>query len=224
MCSSCLHRKHGGCSDSARTPIRAQSHAQASCRSTKCLDAQRTRRLPFVRVPIPDCRCRTDLTASSGQDTLSRISQMQFPGTSAGDEPFILPTEEWEPPAQTHEGLQVFTLGLLLPRSSVEDTNGNWTFPGEDGAVGSGSASTTDGRDTVGGGIGVEDEGYEEEESPDQRKSSSPRPRTPLVDLPRHRPLRSLHHHLQVRAATGSYACAGRRSFLVGRYRRACCS
>lgn len=120
-----------------------------------------------------------DVTASSGQDTLSRISQMQFPGTSAGDEPFILPTEVWEPPAQTHEGLQVFTLGHLLPRSSVEDTNGNWTFPGEDGAAGSGSASTTDGRDAVGGGIGGEDEGYEKEESPGPEEVVQPTPTNP---------------------------------------------
>jgi osomolarity two-component system, response regulator SKN7 len=27
-----------------------------------------------------------------------------------------------------HEGLQVFTLGHLLPRSGVDDVNGNWTF------------------------------------------------------------------------------------------------
>ena len=30
--------------------------------------------------------------------------------------------------ALAHEGLQVFTLGHLLPRSSVEDENGNWSF------------------------------------------------------------------------------------------------
>ncbi|KAG9309199.1 HSF-type DNA-binding-domain-containing protein [Chiua virens] len=117
----------------------------------------------------------TDVTVTSGQDTLSRISQMHFqmhdPGTSAGDGPFIIPPEMWEPPAQNaHEGLQVFTLGHLMPRSNVEDENGNWTFPGEDGA------SSGDGRDPVGGAVGGEDEGYEKEESPGPEEVVQPTP------------------------------------------------
>ncbi|KAG2121938.1 SKN7, two-component response regulator [Suillus clintonianus] len=34
----------------------------------------------------------------------------------------------WDAPTTMHEGLQVFTVGHLLPRSSVEDQNGNWMF------------------------------------------------------------------------------------------------
>ncbi|KAF8552445.1 hypothetical protein OG21DRAFT_1416126 [Imleria badia] len=97
---------------------------------------------------------------------------MHDPGTSAGDEPFILPPEVWEPPAQNaHEGLQVFTLGHLLPRSNVEDSNGNWTFPGEEDAAGPSSGSTA-----VGGG---EDEGYEKEESPGPEEVVQPTPMNP---------------------------------------------
>jgi osomolarity two-component system response regulator SKN7 len=45
-----------------------------------------------------------------------------------GDAPFLLPPDmSWDAP-MTHEGLQVFTVGHLLPRSSVEDQNGNWMF------------------------------------------------------------------------------------------------
>lgn len=32
------------------------------------------------------------------------------------------------PAALTHEGLQVFTVGHLMPKSSIEDANGNWSF------------------------------------------------------------------------------------------------
>ena len=123
----------------------------------------------------------TDVTANPGQDALSRISQMHLqmhdPGTSAGDEPFIIPPEIWEPPAQNaHEGLQVFTLGHLLPRSSVEDTNGNWTYPVDEGAAGSSSGSTADGGDAIGGG---EDEGYEKEDSPGPEEVVQPTPMNP---------------------------------------------
>ncbi|KAG0701689.1 HSF-type DNA-binding-domain-containing protein [Suillus ampliporus] len=45
-----------------------------------------------------------------------------------GDAPFLLPPDmSWDAPTM-HEGLQVFTVGHLLPRSSVEDQNGNWMF------------------------------------------------------------------------------------------------
>ncbi|EJF66352.1 hypothetical protein DICSQDRAFT_49867 [Dichomitus squalens LYAD-421 SS1] len=33
-----------------------------------------------------------------------------------------------DPNTMNHEGLQVFTVGHLLPRSSLEDANGNWSF------------------------------------------------------------------------------------------------
>lgn len=127
----------------------------------------------------------TDVSANSGQDTLSRISQMHLqmhdPGTSAGDEPFILPSDMWEPPAQNaHEGLQVFTLGHLLPRSNVEDSNGNWTYPGEDGTAGSSSGPTADGGDAVGG----ENEGYEKEESPGPEEVVQPTPTNPSTGSP----------------------------------------
>jgi osomolarity two-component system response regulator SKN7 len=123
----------------------------------------------------------TDVTTNSCRDALSRISQihlqMHDPDTSAGDEPFIIPPEMWEPHAHSaHEGLQVFTLGHLLPRSNLEDRNGNWTFPGEEGATGSSSESTANGGDAVGGG---EDEGYEKEESPGPEEVVRPTPRNP---------------------------------------------
>ena len=125
-----------------------------------------------------------DVTTNSGQDTLSRISQMHLqmhdPGTSAGDEPFILPPDMWEPPAQhAHEGLQVFTLGHLLPRSNVEDSNGNWTYPGDDGAAGSGSGSTAQAGDAVGG----ENEGYKED-SPGPEEVVQPTPMNPSSASP----------------------------------------
>lgn len=88
----------------------------------------------------------------SRQDALARIGELQRtrpdaqmriplpdPSTAFGPaDAFVLGPEEGsvsnlqaEPFATTdlsHEGLQVFTLGHLMPRSSMDDENGNWTF------------------------------------------------------------------------------------------------
>lgn len=67
--------------------------------------------------------------------------QQQAPAHASmqgGDAPFLLPPEmSWDAP-MTHEGLQVFTVGHLLPRSSVEDQNGNWMFDANPSAGGVG--------------------------------------------------------------------------------------
>ncbi len=44
------------------------------------------------------------------------------------DQPTDGPLMHYGPQSLAHEGLQVFTLGHLLPRSSEDDANGNWTF------------------------------------------------------------------------------------------------
>ncbi|KAI9567198.1 SKN7, two-component response regulator [Boletus coccyginus] len=133
---------------------------------------------------------------------------MHDPGSSAGDEPFIIPPEVWEPPAQNaHEGLQVFTLGHLLPRSNFEDRNGNWTYPGEGGAAGSSSGFTADGGDTIGGG---EDEGCEKEESLGPEEVVQPTPTNPSSGSPSQPPSSSSssppsagsHKKLRVRRST----------------------
>lgn len=58
--------------------------------------------------------------------------QQQSPSqasTQDGNATFILPPDmNWDAPTTMHEGLQVFTVGHLLPRSSAEDQNGNWMF------------------------------------------------------------------------------------------------
>ncbi|KAG2063947.1 hypothetical protein BDR04DRAFT_1110846 [Suillus decipiens] len=59
--------------------------------------------------------------------------QQQQPSSQAstqdGNATFLLPPDmNWDAPTTMHEGLQVFTVGHLLPRSSVEDQNGNWMF------------------------------------------------------------------------------------------------
>ncbi|KAH9955243.1 hypothetical protein BC827DRAFT_884141 [Russula dissimulans] len=87
------------------------------------------------------------------QDALARIEELQrnrpqsAQGVSApmnaagsnlpsGSDPFIMPADapidvtiaQYPPQTISHEGLQVFTLGHLLPRSAEDDANGNWTF------------------------------------------------------------------------------------------------
>ena len=88
----------------------------------------------------------------SRQDALARIGELQrtrpdaqmrlpLPGPSTAFGPadaFVLgpeegsvanaQTEPFPTTDLTHEGLQVFTLGHLMPRSSLDDENGNWTF------------------------------------------------------------------------------------------------
>ena len=88
----------------------------------------------------------------SRQDALARIGELQrtrpdaqmripLPGPSTAFGPadaFVLgpedgnvanlPTEPFPTTDLTHEGLQVFTLGHLMPRSAMDDENGNWTF------------------------------------------------------------------------------------------------
>ncbi|KIK91008.1 hypothetical protein PAXRUDRAFT_831203 [Paxillus rubicundulus Ve08.2h10] len=118
----------------------------------------------------------------SGQDALSRISQMQMQmHDPAGDEPFILPPDMWDAPAQSgHEGLQVFTLGHLLPRSSVEDTNGNWSYMGEEGAAESGTGNGGEGVGIGVGGANVGDDvGYERGDSPGAEEVVQPTPMNP---------------------------------------------
>jgi osomolarity two-component system response regulator SKN7 len=58
------------------------------------------------------------------------------PGIPSGSEAFVMPPDatadgamaSYPPQSLSHEGLQVFTLGHLLPRSGEDDANGNWTF------------------------------------------------------------------------------------------------
>ncbi len=93
----------------------------------------------------------------SRQDALARIEELQRnrpqsaqgvvssmpinadgPGIPSGSEPFVMPADgtattngalaQYPPQSISHEGLQVFTLGHLLPRSAEDDANGNWTF------------------------------------------------------------------------------------------------
>ncbi|KAH9173565.1 HSF-type DNA-binding-domain-containing protein [Lactarius sanguifluus] len=88
-------------------------------------------------------------TPLSRQDTLARIEELQRnrpqsaqglaadgPSVPSGSDPFMMPADpapdgaltQYGPQSLAHEGLQVFTLGHLLPRSSEDDVNGNWTF------------------------------------------------------------------------------------------------
>ena len=55
----------------------------------------------------------------------------------SGSDSFVVPADaaaadstmaQYPPQTISHEGLQVFTLGHLLPRSGEDDANGNWTF------------------------------------------------------------------------------------------------
>ena len=94
----------------------------------------------------------------SRQDALARMEELQRnrpqsaqgvassmpinadgPSIASGSEPFVMPPADGTATAEgaiaqypsqsiSHEGLQVFTLGHLLPRSAEDDANGNWTF------------------------------------------------------------------------------------------------
>ncbi|KAF8470424.1 HSF-type DNA-binding-domain-containing protein [Russula ochroleuca] len=89
----------------------------------------------------------------SRQDALARMEELQrnrpqsVQGSASlnadgsnvpsGSDPFVMSADasaadgmmaQYPPQTISHEGLQVFTLGHLLPRSGEDDANGNWTF------------------------------------------------------------------------------------------------
>ena len=88
----------------------------------------------------------------SRQDALARIGELQRnrpqsaqgvastslnPDGSSGSDSFVMSADAaaadgtmapYPPQTISHEGLQVFTLGHLLPRTGEDDANGNWTF------------------------------------------------------------------------------------------------
>ena len=128
----------------------------------------------------------------SRQDALARIGELQrtrpadtqmrlpLPGPSTAFGPadaFVLGPEEGsvasvqiEPfPTTdlTHEGLQVFTLGHLMPRSSLDDENGNWTFDPESIA----DAVVLPTPRTADGGIGQSSEGTVRNVSSSERQT-----------------------------------------------------
>lgn len=96
---------------------------------------------------------------------------------TAGDAPFMLPSDvSWDTLTHTgHEGLQVFTLGHLLPRSAVDDANGNWTYIGDmaGGASNGAGAGGAGGVDGVGDGENV---AFEKEDSPGAEEVVQPTP------------------------------------------------
>lgn len=89
-------------------------------------------------------------SSSSAQQQQQQRQRQQTTTQVSGSDPFIMPpsptpgepgsSASAEQQAQdamqgfgsassiAHEGLQVFTLGHLMPRSGVDDANGNWTF------------------------------------------------------------------------------------------------
>ncbi|KAI6009044.1 SSK1, response regulator [Pisolithus marmoratus] len=112
----------------------------------------------------------TDMASTTGTGSVNGSDM------TSGDAPFLIPPDtSWDGTVQTgHEGLQVFTLGHLLPRSALDDANGNWTYGG-DIPDGNGSADVVDG-------IGVcEGEGFEKEESPGAEEVVQPTPTNPGV-------------------------------------------
>jgi len=127
----------------------------------------------------------------SRQDALARIGELQrtrpetqmrlpLPGPSTAFGPadaFVLgpeegsvgnvPTEPFPTTDLTHEGLQVFTLGHLMPRSSLDDENGNWTFDPDSIA----DAVVLPTPRTADGGIGQSSEGTVRNVSPMERQT-----------------------------------------------------
>lgn len=96
---------------------------------------------------VPQINVSEEDVPLSRQDALARIEELQRnrpqsvqggnadgPNVPSGSDPFVMPADadstmaQYPPQTMSHEGLQVFTLGHLLPRSGEDDANGNWTF------------------------------------------------------------------------------------------------
>ena len=78
-----------------------------------------------------------------------------------------IPTEPFPTTDLSHEGLQVFTLGHLMPRSSLDDENGNWTFDPDSIA----DAVVLPTPRTADGGIGQSSEGTVQNVSSTERQT-----------------------------------------------------
>ncbi|KZT23920.1 hypothetical protein NEOLEDRAFT_1068377 [Neolentinus lepideus HHB14362 ss-1] len=56
-------------------------------------------------------------------------TQEEAEAEAEAEDAVVMPDGQYAPPEEAaHEGLQVFTLGHLMPKSGVEDANGNWSF------------------------------------------------------------------------------------------------
>lgn len=122
--------------------------------------------------------------SGSGNGTRGERTDM-----TSDDAPFLIPPDtSWDGTVQAgHEGLQVFTLGHLLPRSALDDANGNWTYGGDmpgtpnlnEGGSGDGNGNADeDGVDGIGD---CEGEGFEKEESPGAEEVVRPTPTNPGI-------------------------------------------
>lgn len=105
-------------------------------------ELQRTRPDAQMRLPLPDPSTAFGppdaFVLGSGEGVVASLQSEPFHTTDL-----------------THEGLQVFTLGHLMPRSAMDDQNGNWTFDPESIA----DAVVLPTPRTADGGIGQSSEG-----------------------------------------------------------------
>lgn len=115
-----------------------------------------------LMIPEDETKPSTGGNPPSRQDTLARIQELHKsrPGSSTGmrdvtfgvngtyDLPFdtnnsASSSSGWAAganaangdPGAVHEGLRVFTMGHLMPKSGQDDANGNWTFDESLGAM-----------------------------------------------------------------------------------------
>ncbi|KAI6144125.1 hypothetical protein BKA82DRAFT_4331113 [Pisolithus tinctorius] len=119
-------------STSSSTLFRALSRSQAQAQSQSPSPSAQG----LAEPPIQSIQSILSMQEqiSSMRETIP-LSQTIPSGTdmTSGDAPFLIPPDtSWDGTVQTvHEGLQVFTLGNLLPRSALDDANGNWTYGGD---------------------------------------------------------------------------------------------
>ena len=122
-------------------PVTSSSGPQPASRQealARIAELSRSRSAQGMRRPM--------VSGPSNASTLLEQPQGSFDG-SMGANGEVVPQGAWamNSKALAHEGLEVYTVGHLMPRSAVDDQNGNWTFdpasvsaPGAAGPSGSG--------------------------------------------------------------------------------------
>lgn len=109
----------------ADTPVRPMSRQDALARIEE-LSRQRPASAQGQALAQPQASASTGASAAA-----AAASAAPGPGDAFGGDAFMLSGADGTGYTQgslTHEGLQVFTVGHLMPKSTLDDENGNWAF------------------------------------------------------------------------------------------------
>ncbi|KAI0672636.1 HSF-type DNA-binding-domain-containing protein [Trametes maxima] len=106
----------------------AQTQAQAAPSSSPASQKARPQAAPAAQQSSPSASSPPQQQQQNAGPSSQTLDAAPFDPTAFLLEDAARYGLSVDPNTLNHEGLQVFTVGHLLPRSSLEDANGNWAF------------------------------------------------------------------------------------------------